>query len=88
LSIKLKDSVISAASDSSLTSPLIKLSKYLDQIILYILRLSPPDIMDEHFSQEVTEFLMAKLQGLLTVHSGGCIKGAAALVEKSNPLPT
>ena len=51
-----------------------------DQIVLYILRVAPTDIMDEQFSQQVTEFLLGKLQMLLSVHSGGCNKTVAALL--------
>lgn len=44
--MKLKDAVVAAASENGLSSELIKLSKYSDQIILYILRVAPADLMD------------------------------------------
>ena len=47
LSMKLREAVLTASSNNTLTSNLIKLSKYMDQIILYILRVAPTDIMDE-----------------------------------------
>lgn len=77
--------MVAAAGDNTLSSPLIKLSKYADQIIAYTLRVAPADIMDEQFSQEVTEFVMNKLQALLTAHSGSS-KGTAALLEKSKNI--
>lgn len=80
LSVKSKEAVIGAAGDGSLSTPQAKLSKYCDQIVLYILRVAPTDIMDEQFSQQVTEFLLGKLQMLLSVHSGGCNKTVAALL--------
>ena len=72
--------MIGAAGDGSLSTSQAKLSKYCDQIIVYILRVAPADIMDEQFSQQVTEFLLGKLQMLLSVHSGGCNKTVAALL--------
>lgn len=46
LGIQLKESVLTAVSENTLTSPLIKVSKYADQIVIYILRVAPADIMD------------------------------------------
>lgn len=76
LSMKLKDAVVAAASENGLSSELVKLSKYSDQIILYILRAAPADLMDEYlitlfrpFSQQVTQFLLQKLQELLSTHN-------------------
>jgi hypothetical protein len=80
LSVKLKEAVVGAAGDGSLSAAQAKLSKYCDQIAMYILRVAPADIMDEPFSKEVTEFLLGKLQMLLSVHSGGCNKPIAALL--------
>lgn len=50
LSMKLKDAVVAAANENSLRGELVKLSKYSDQIILYILRVAPADLMDEYYS--------------------------------------
>lgn len=44
--MKLKDAVVSMAGENGLSSELVKLSKYSDQIILYILRVAPADLMD------------------------------------------
>lgn len=48
LSMKLKDAVVAAANENILRGELVKLSKYADQIILYIMRVAPADLMDEY----------------------------------------
>jgi hypothetical protein len=86
-SVRIKETVVSSAGSNSLSSPLAKLSKYSDQIVLSLLRAAPADIMDEPFSKDALEFLINKLQVLVSAHSGGCSKETAALLEKSTPLP-
>lgn len=48
LSVDFKSLVEQAVESGTLTSVMVKLSKYCDQILVQIIRLAPVDFMDEY----------------------------------------